>query len=192
MVDILVRGGSFPPGSKCVFRDDHFRFNEGIFTSADETIYIGNAIAARVVDEREEVTRKPEGSELLGGAAAGALAGAWFSPFSAGASVAVGAVVGAVAASAAGSKTKPGQITFEMRFKDDRVLVGTVGNSGWDDIQEAWRISAYAAPPTVKLSARLATFVTPPKLLPLPDTNRDEKSKGAVQWLGRFIPWGRR
>jgi hypothetical protein len=157
------------------FRDDHFRFNEGIFTSADETIYIGNAIAARVVDEREEVTSKPEGSELLGGAVAGAAAGAWLSPFSAGASVAVGAVVGAVAAGAAGSKTTPGQITFEMRFKDDRVLVGTVGNSGWADIQEAWRISAYA----VKAAARL-----PPKLLPLPDIN--------FQWLGRFIPWGRR
>jgi hypothetical protein len=189
MVDIQVRGGSFAPGSKCVFRDDHFRFNEGIFTSADEAIYIGNAIAARVVDQREEVTSKPEGKELLGGAALGAAAGAWFSPFSAGASVAVGAVVGAVAASAAGSKTTPGEVTFEMRFKDNRVLVGTVGNSGWDDIQEAWRISAYA----VKASTRLETSATsPPKLLLPVDIGLQEKSKGVVQWLRGFIPLGRR
>jgi hypothetical protein len=193
MVNIQIRGGSFPAGSKCVFRDDHFRFNEGIFTSAHETIYIGDAIEARVIEQLQEATSKPEGSDILGGAAAGALAGAWFSPFSAGASLAAGAIVGAVAASVAGTKTTPGHITFEMRFTNDRVLIGTVGNSGWADIQAAWQISAYAAPLTVKASTRLETSVTsPPKLVPPADISPDENSKNVVQWLRGFIPWGGR
>jgi hypothetical protein len=50
MVEIQIRGGSFTPGTTCVFREDHFRFNEGIFSTARETIYIENAIKARVID----------------------------------------------------------------------------------------------------------------------------------------------
>lgn len=196
MVDIQVRGGSFPPGSKCVFREDHFRFNESIFNPADETIYIGDAIAARIIEQSREATSKPEGSAIIGGAGVGALGGLWFSPFTAGVSVAVGALVGAVAAGAAGTTTTPAHITFEIRFTNDRLLVGTVGNSGWADIQAAWRISAYAAPHgpiTVKAPARLETSVTsPPKLLPPADISPDENSKGVVQWLLGFTPWGGR
>jgi hypothetical protein len=78
----------------------------------------------------------------------------------------------------------------------ERLLVGTVGNSGWADIQAAWRISAYAAPRgpiTVKAPARLETSVTsPPKLLPPADISPDDNSKGVVQWLLGFTPWGGR
>jgi hypothetical protein len=134
MVDIQVRGGSFPLGSKCIFRDDQFWFNEGVFTSAETTIYIGDAIEARIIEKLQEATSKAEGSAVLGGAAAGAAVGAWFTPFSFGASVAVGAIAGAVLANVAGTTTMPGQITFEMRFTSDRVLIGTVDNSGWANI----------------------------------------------------------
>jgi hypothetical protein len=175
MGDIQVRGGSFVSGEKCVFREDHFRFNDGIFTSPSATIYIGDAIEARVIEARQKKTSGPESSEVIGGAGVGALAGAWFSPFSAGVSVAVGAIIGAVAASAAGTTTKPSQITFEMRFTNDRSLIGTVDNSGWADIQEAWRISSYNS-----TRGRIA------------DISSDKNSKGFVQWLRGFTPWNGR
>jgi hypothetical protein len=195
MVHIQIRGGSFPPGAKCVFREDHFRFNEGIFTSGDETIYIGDAIAARVIEQLQEATSEPEGSAVLGGAGVGALAGVWFSPFSAGVSVVVGAVLGAAAASAAGMTETPGHITFEMRFTNDRSLIGTVENSGWADIQAAWRISDPAAPGgpiTVKAPVLEKDVTSPAKSLPPADISPDENSKGVVQWLRGFTPWGGR
>jgi hypothetical protein len=187
MVEIKVRGGDFPPGSSCNFRDDHFRFNEGVITSASETIYVGTAIAARVIERCDESTSKPEGRAIVGGAGAGALAGAWFSPFSAGVSIAVGAVLGAVAARAASMVTTPGHVTFEMLFTDKRLLVGTVDISAWDDIQEAWRISAHATP---RDSIGIEAVQSKDSLTSVPHSPI-EANTGLGEWIRWITPWKR-
>jgi hypothetical protein len=194
MVDIQIRGGSFPRDVKCVFRDDHFRFNEGFFTAAYETIYIGDSVSGRVIEARQETTSGPDGRAVVGGAVAGGAVGAHLAIFTAGTSIAVGAAVGAVVAGALATSTAPGHITFEMHFSDNRWLIGTVDNAGWAEIENARRISAAAA----RIGPMLDGSPTrPARLLPAPvegsaEGSNENRKEGFVHWVRGFTPWGDR
>jgi hypothetical protein len=192
MVDIQIRGGSFPLDVKCVFRDDHFRFNEGIFTAADETIYIGDVVSGHVIEARKETKNGPDGRTVMGGAVAGGAVGAHLALFTLGTSIAVGAVIGAAVAGRLATTTTPGHITFEMHFTDNRWLIGTVDNAGWAEIETARRISAAAARlgPILESSA-----MRPARALPAPvggglDGASDETpNEGFVHWVRGFTLW---
>jgi hypothetical protein len=75
MTDVQVRGGTFPPGTECEFREDQFHFNEGISASGDAKIYIGDAVEVRVIETRDETTTSPDAGTILCAAGIGAIAG---------------------------------------------------------------------------------------------------------------------
>ena len=192
MVDVRIRGGSFPPGGACVFRDDHFRFGQKLFSSPTETIYIGAARGARIIDTKDPVRAKNTGAAVLGGAGVGALAGSWFGPPGA----AIGGAMGAIVGYTGRDGEKQGELTFEFAFADGRTLVGTVNATGWQEILDAWRISA-------KITRREPTTVEAPpsagcvgaseiKALPPAATGSDQKPEGIVERLRGLTFWNNR
>lgn len=145
MTDVQVRGGTFPPGTKCEYRDDQFHFDEDSVPSRDAKLYLGDALEARVVHETKETTTSPGAIIVLGAAAIGAVFGAWCSGFTMSFSILLGALLGGWLANSS-DVTIPGQTTFEMRFSNDRSLVGTVDTSDWALILDAWRVLGSATP----------------------------------------------
>jgi hypothetical protein len=138
MIEVQVRGGTFPPGARCEFRDDQFHLD-------DAKIYLGDAVEANVVDESKETTASADAGIILCAAAAGAFVGACWSGFTLSISILFGALIGGWLAD--GSEySVPGQTTFEMRFSNGRSLVGTVDTSEWALIEDTWRVLASATP----------------------------------------------
>ena len=182
-------GSSFPPGSKCLPRRP-FRFNEGVLRSADETVYIGNAVEAHhraAPGDNQQTGRKQNRGRCRGYSA---LAGAWFSPFSAGASVAAGRLSARSRRGRRGNEedARPSHVRDALREPPrsrrhcretrDGTKSGRVAASG-----------AYAA-------RRAAALATPPPSLPPPnDAWSRGEIKGVVGWFRglesplRYLPF---
>jgi hypothetical protein len=154
MIEVQVRGGTFPPGTTCEFRDDQFHFD-------DAKIYLGDAVEARVIDESKETIASADAGIILCAAAAGAFVGACWSGFTL-SSILFGALIGGWLAN--GSEFPiPGQTTFEMRFSNDRSLVGTVDSSEWTLIEETWHVLASATPSILRPAKALAGTALSPE-----------------------------
>lgn len=145
MIDVTVRGGTFPPGTDCEFRDDQFHFDEDVAASGEAKLYIGDAIEARVIEETKATKAPPDAGIIVGAIIIGAFLGACWSRFTLSISIVFGAALCGWLTSASEIDI-PSQTTFEMRFSNGRSLVGTVETSEWARIQHAWRVLASATP----------------------------------------------
>jgi hypothetical protein len=102
----------------------------------------------------------------------------------------LGASIGGFLASVS-KPTIPGQTTFEMRFSNDRSLVGTVDSSEWASIHDAWRVLASATPSMLRpAKVPPASDVPPPPAAA--EVAADDNSIGVLQWLRRLNPFGGR
>ena len=145
MIDVTVRGGTFPPGTTCEFRNDQFHFDQDVAASGDAKLYIGDALEARVIEETRATTTSPDAGIIMGAAAIGALIVACWNGFH----PSIGMLFGAIVCGWLASTTDvdiPSQTTFEMRFSNGRSLVGTVETTEWARIQNAWRVLSSATP----------------------------------------------
>ena len=154
MIEVQIRGGTFPPGTRCEFRDDQFHFDEEVVQSRNATIHLGDAVEARVIDESKETTASADAGIIFCAAAAGALVAACCSGFSLRISI-LGALIGGLLAH--GSEFPiASQTTFEMRFSNDRSLVGTVDTSEWALIEDTRRVLSSATPSLLRPAKALA------------------------------------
>ena len=145
MIDVTVRGGTFPPGTSCEFRNDQFHFDEDVVASGDAKLYIGDAVETRVIEETKATTTSPDAGIIIGAVVIGAFLGACWSRFTLSISIVFGAAICGWLTSISEVEI-PSQTTFEMRFSNGRSLVGTVETTEWARIQNAWRVLSSATP----------------------------------------------